>query len=322
MNTNPEEWATSLHTHEIPRLSREEKKYVWTVTDLDPFEELILSWNGERPLSGSYLFQTRLLIDGLWSPWLLYAVWEASLQYSFHEKTTLAPVRSFQDQVELLHGHKAAGFSIKVEAMGKADLSQLYRLYACITDFTSLKLIKPKWAPPSVGYGPLPVLPLSQMALLHPRRLHLCSPASTTAVIRTLAQTLAIDPLSFSKAVYDAAFDIYGNWSFSIAQASVELGKNWHCFAARTRNITSLWKSLERGFSVVASVKGDLPGARASYANGHLLVIRGYDALNKNFLCMDPAFSLDKETLVAYPWEAFIRAWGNRYYLGYYFFPA
>ena len=42
-------------------------EHVWKEENLEPFDELILSWNGMRPLGGSFLFYVRVK-TAHWSP--------------------------------------------------------------------------------------------------------------------------------------------------------------------------------------------------------------------------------------------------------------
>jgi hypothetical protein len=305
-----------LHVQSLS-LTHQEKNVCWTQSPLAPFNELLISWNAKRPMQGHYVILCRLLIQDQWSPWLLYAVWGDTHQYSFHDTTSQAPVQSFQDQVEVLEGTRATGFSIRVEAYGGATLEEFYTLFACASELSSHPL---PWSLPSIPQISLSVPRISQLCLTHPRSQSFCSPTSTTAVIRYLSKT-QLQPLQFAKQVYDAGFDIYGHWPFNVAQAFVELGHAWQCFCVRLPHIEWIWESLQLGCPVVISVKGNLPGANLPYTNGHLIVIKGYDVNTQQFLCVDPAFPSDEETEIAYPWRELLEAWGRRYYLSYFFLP-
>jgi Peptidase_C39 like family len=303
------------HTLSLPTL--EQKNYTWSVSKTFPFDELLISWNAHRPIKGHYVILSRVWIQSKWSPWLLYAVWGTHEQFSFHDTTSAAPVHSFQDQVEVLDDQTASGFCIRVEACNGACLASFYDLYAGISLLKSPKQSYPK---PLHSFPPLTVPNISQLCLSHPRASSFCSPTSTTAVIQYLASK-QLHPVQFAKKVYDSGFDIYGNWSFNIAQAFVELGQKWRCFCARMSKIEWLWDSLRRRVPVVISVIGTLPKTLRPYSSGHLIVIKGYDAQTEEFLCMDPAFPSNDETSIAYPWDELMQAWERRHYLAYFFFP-
>lgn len=307
-----------IHTQSLHLDSLDQRSYTWTKSQLEPFDELLISWNALRPLIGHYVILCRLLIEDQWSSWLLHAVWGSQEQFSFHDAPQLAPFHSFQDQVELLNGKVATGYSIRVEACRGATLENFYHLYASTSH---LKSSPPSWSPSLRSYSALPVPKISQFCLMHPRARSFCSPTSTTAVVQYLLSYQKVDPLQFARQVYDAGFDIYGHWSFNIAQAFVELGPQWQCFYTRMKQIEWLWLSLEHGFPVVISVKGHLPGTILPYSSGHLIVIKGYNAATQQFLCMDPAFPSNDQTETAYPWQALMQAWEKRHYLTYFFFP-
>lgn len=307
--------ASLIQQHALSLQALEQTSYTWTMPAIPPFEELLISWNADRPRRGHYVILSSVSIQNRWSPWLLYAVWGSHDQYSFHDTTPHAPVRSFQDQIELQDGKQGTGFRIRIEVCGGANLENFYKIYAC----TCSRASYPSQLPPSWPSCYLPIPGLSQMQLHHPRSKSFCSPTSTTAVIQ-YALKPQLNPLTFAEHVYDAGFDIYGNWSFNIAQAFVELGKEWQCFYARSLEFDTIGQCLRKGLPVVVSVKGKLTNSPMPYNQGHLLVIKGYEASTERVLCMDPAFPSDEQTSVAYPWEEFMQVWRERGYLTYFFF--
>lgn len=292
------------------------KTYSWEVQNINPFDELLLSWNALRPLKGHFVILASIYIKR-WSPWLLFAVWGADAQYSFHETTFQAPVRSFQDQIEILDDQLATGFRIRIEACAGASLEQFYSLQASTAHIKTYSPF-PNYSPDSSLQFPVPGL--SQLTLPHPRSKSFCSPASVAAALSYIRNEKT-DPLKIAKGVYDAGFDIYGNWSFNIAEAFAQLGSEWRCWHSRTNGLDSIWPYLKQGLPVVASIKGSLAGSLMPYANGHLVVIKGYDAVNHRILCMDPAFPSNEETLVSYNKNEFLQAWKRRHFLAYFFCP-
>lgn len=307
-----------IHSHSLVTESTHQSSYVWTNFSVIPFNELLISWNSLRPAKGHYVILSRVLMENKWSPWLLYAVWGHNAQFSFHDTTSAAPVRSFQDQVELHDDKVATGFSIRIEACHGASLKNFHVLYASTTNLDALLLESP---PPETHFTSLPVPKISQLGLSHPRCKSLCSPTSTTSVIQFHNPHHPICPLKFSQCVYDSGFDIYGNWSFNIAQAYVELGDAWKCFYGRMIDKKWLFRALKNGMPLVISIKGTLTESFVPYTNGHLLVIKGYNANTQEVLCMDPAFPSNDQTEKAYAWKELISAWKNRHYLTYFFLP-
>lgn len=298
-------------------LLESEKKnntFAWEETQLNPFDELIVSWNAERPLNGSYLIQVSLFTSK-WSPWFDYAFWGAYDQYTFEKNLPDSRIQVYQDVIEVLRDDKATGFRIRVIANEKASLDGLRALHISAIDrsmhavnFTSIENV-------SVD---LDVTGLSQIVLSDERYFRLCSPTSTTAVIKFLSGS-TLSPIEFANSVVDSAFDIYGNWILNIAQASHVLGKSWHCFVARLNSFNQIIDQLMKGYPVVASIKGPLLGSALPYESGHLVVVTGYDSKNQEVFCMDPAFPTDDLTHVKYPLNEFLTAWSRRQGMAYIF---
>jgi hypothetical protein len=287
---------------------------VWKQTDLRPFDELLISWCGRRPEKGFYKIEVSVFTDR-WSPFLPYAVWGDHYQYTFNH--SISHFKTHQDTFEILDGKKANGFQIHIRAYDGASIYHLHALYACATDLKahavaagisknlSIKLLVPK---------------ISQLAIVDSRSRRICSPVSTTAILRYLLPDVHVDPLSFADAVYDKTFDIYGNWILNTAQASHLLGPSWHSCVARFSGFSQILSFLEKNYPVVVSVKSPLPGSTLPYTSGHLIVVRGYDAQTQTVLCMDPAFSEDEHTYVNYRIEDFLAAWNRRHGVVYLFF--
>jgi hypothetical protein len=314
--TDSKDFSPHLHSHLLPASASQSQTYTWEKPSLPPFDELLLSWNAQRPSCGHYVILVSVYSSD-WSPWLLYAVWGNLYQYSFHDHALAGSVQSFQDQVQVLKGQPATGFRLRIEARQGASLALFHTLHTCTSHVASFKCSS--YPTPSFSSIQLSVPGVSQLCLNHPRATSFCSPTSTTAAIRYLLAHDRLNPLSFTEKVYDAGFDIYGNWSFNVAQAFVELGSTRPCFYARLAGFDSLFSYLQQGLPVIVSVKGQLTGSLMSYTNGHLLVVRGYEASTRRVLCMDPAFPTDEQTHQAYDLDEFMQAWGQRYYLAYLF---
>lgn len=279
-----------------------------------PFNELILSWNGFRPKIGRWAFYVSLYQSD-WSPYLKYAEWGQNEQKTFQSAPPDSNARSYQDVVSPKTGH-ASAFRILVAAEEGADLSMLHGIHVFCTDSSKFQTAPLPDLPSLCLNG---VFPHSQMTLPHPRHRDLCSPTSTTAAINFLLKKKAVDPLAIAREVHDSGFDIYGNWILNTAAAYEALNGNYQTFVARLPNFSAVHAQLAKELPVVLSVKGTLPGAQIPYPYGHLILVIGYDGSARKVLCMDPAFNSDGETLVAYPIEPFLEAWGTRRNLAYLF---
>lgn len=287
----------------------------WKEENLSPFDELMISWNAVRPREGKFLFYVSVKTDK-WSPWLLYASWGSDGQSSFLSTTKEAPVKVYQDTLEIMEGKKGIAFQIKIVAEGDANLRSIHAVHVYTNGDKSKELQK---TDPSLTSIYLEVPGLSQMALNHVRHADLCSPTSTTAVTRYLSKDQTIDPLFFAQQSWDSGFDIFGNWVFNVAQASTHLGDRWNCWVERLHGFNDIHSYMKQGTPVIVSVRGPLPGSAQPYAKGHLLVVIGYDSLNQKVFCMDPAFPSDNETQISYTLGDFVQAWSRRGNVAYVF---
>lgn len=307
---------SEIHHHWINQGDVTVNSYQWEVQDISPFDELLLSWNGSRPEQGHYAFYVSVNADS-WSPWLLYAEWGTSFQKSFIFNQEGLPVRVYQDAVEVLEGMKATGFRIKVVSEDNANLSEIDSLHVCISNPNSISYNEAYYSTPSCLVD---VQGLSQMALEDSRRERLCSPTSTTAVVRFLKNDVTLDPIEFAESCWDSGFDIFGNWVFNVAEAYNQVNDSeYSCWVERYENFSGILDSLEKGFPSVISVRGPLPGSALPYKSGHLLAVIGFDAERYEVICMDPAFKTNTETVVRYKLNDLLKAWERRKNVAYVF---
>lgn len=304
-------WLIAFYLIFIPlEASMFHRKEGWKEENIPPFDELILTWNGTRPIVGSYRFYVRLKTEE-WSPFLLYASWGAGGQSSFAEGSS---VRVYQDVVSVKTGPKATAFEVKVEGTGGASLEGLRSLHVYVNEDV---FAKNETSPLESIH--LDVPGLSQRILSHPRSADLCSPTSTAAVVRYLSKKESVDPVQFAERSWDGGFDIFGNWVLNVAHASSILGSSWNCWVERLHGFVDLHARLRQNTPVVVSVRGPLSGSALPYAKGHLLVVTGFDATSQRVLCMDPAFPTNEETITSYPIQDFIDAWSRRGFISYIF---
>src|SRR5665647_808347 len=97
---------TKTHHHRIVNAST--NYYEWEESDLEPFEELIISWNTPRPDQGHYFFSVSLQMDE-WSPYVDYALWGKEKQNSYHSTNRF--IKSYQDIINTKKG-AATGFKV------------------------------------------------------------------------------------------------------------------------------------------------------------------------------------------------------------------
>ncbi len=283
------------------------KKTVEVLETQIPFDELILSWNGFRPKEGFWSFSISLY-KGIWSEFIPLADWGYELQKTFSHNPFDSFAKSYQDVAIVKEGF-STGYRIQVLAKEGATLDLLQSVTVSFGRPSELT-VKPLFDLPSVLLSG--VHPTSQQILQHPRAKDLCSPTSTSAAINFLLKERKVNPVHFASQSRDQSFDIYGNWILNTAAAFEALNGQYHTFVARLPDFGALHAQLIKGFPVVVSVRGPLLGAPLPYANGHLILVQGYDREARRVLCMDPAYPTDEQTISSYPLEDFLTCWTER----------
>ena len=305
-----------MHHHAVEYDQGTNDFYEWETSLENPFEELLICWNIKRPDRGSYSIYVSV-DTGEWSPWLLYAEWGSEFQKGFKSQFENVPVRVYQDAVEVTGDNKGYGFKIKVIAKNGANLSELKSIHVCSSNPSQL-INKEAYYARNSSF--LDVKGLSQMALSDSRNDRLCSPTSTTAVIRFLNNSV-LDPIQFAESSWDMGFDIFGNWVFNVAEAYNRLASsNYYCWVERYSDFSKVIDSLDRGMPTVISVKGPLKGSAQPYKSGHLIAVIGFDEKTQEVICMDPAFPSDRETIVRYQLNDLLKSWGRRKNVAYVFY--
>ncbi len=248
-----------------------------------PFEEMVLSWQGTRPL------QIEVQIhNGVWSPWVEYALWERDFQRGGGKNEVV--------NVDCVRAADRA----KIRARGN-----IKRLFLNV---------RSEQLDEGIGHGcQIEVGQVwSQMELDHERRGALCSPTSVCNALSILG--VDVEPLDMAKKVYDSANNIYGNWAFAASAAGEYVGG---VQARWLGGLSALERELVSGKPVVVSVQGGLENAPKEYSEGHLMVVVGF---SENFVSvLDSAFDTESQVCVRYLIVDFEKAWRNRNFLAYTF---
>lgn len=307
---------STIKHHILDLSGKDERMYVWEEEGLSLFDELILSWGAERPSKGGYLIQVSIKLEE-WTPWVDYAYWGENEQYTFNSATPQRDIQVEQDILEINGGKYGDGCRVRLKAEGEVTLDHFRSLHLSMIDRSKHTLDAGELRGAKSLF--LGVPGISQMVLEDDRRMRLCSPTSTTAVIHYLLDSSTPSPVAFADGVCDSAFDIYGNWALNTSHASSLLGKEWCCFAARLSTFEQVLDQLKQNCPVVVSIKGEISGGALPYQSGHLMVVTGYDVERQQVCCMDPAFDADEKTHVRYELGSFLEVWGRRQGLAYIF---
>lgn len=290
----------------------------FTQTEIPHFLQLIFSWNACRPHKGYFQFwiKVRDAKTKEWSQAFKMSEWGVGTQKSFHTKSPDG-LEFVYVRMETKSKGLSDGFSIRAVAHDGAHIKDLKALMINTSDSLKFKteIGMPSLANlPSVQVKQVPVL--SQFELEHPRNDGLCSPTSCSMLMNHLLKR-QIDPLHFAEQSYDNGLQKYGSWPFNMAHAFECSQGAWWFAVTRLQSFAHLCKYLKAGIPVAVSVRGPLAGAHGLYAQGHLLVVTGYDAATQEVVCNDPAAKSKKAVVTRYKLNDFLTAWERSQRLAY-----
>ena len=316
-------WASlySINVAKIYQLRAPNKNTVVLGRTLHtPASQILFSWNALRPTDGYYVFymQVRLHNADRWSGWYKMAEWGDGVQRSFEQLLPRDPSFCYV-RLEAPAGDLMSEFRIKIEAHGQAVLSDVARLTVAAADYRKFSAetgTGKTFAEPTLRLKSVPAF--SQMQVEHVDRERICSPTSLSMILSYLLKR-HIDPSQFAQNVYDEGLGTYGSWPFNVAQAYVLTHGRYYFTVTRLNSFADIYDLLRRGLPVAVSVRGrmrTMPSGR-TYADGHLLVIVGWDNALKRVIVLDPAFENKREVLHGYDIDDFLTAWERSYRLAY-----
>ncbi|HEY7089645.1 MAG TPA: C39 family peptidase, partial [Tepidisphaeraceae bacterium] len=159
----------------------------------------------------------------------------------------------------------------------------------------------------------IPVPFRAQGSAAKPLRPEICSPTSVSMVLQYLGFDRPTEENALG--IYDAEYDLFGNWSRAVAWAGQNGFDGW---LTRFRNWDQVRATLASGQPIIASIrfkKGQCPSFVMSETAGHLIVIRGFTS-GGDFIVNDPA-SKDKGNGAVYKAADLSKAWLDHGGVGY-----
>ncbi|MBI3508526.1 MAG: C39 family peptidase [Chlamydiia bacterium] len=297
-------WAAGSYHHPF---SSEGLQEIWEVQDSEPFDQLLLTWNGKRPSSGRYSFFISVRQSNQWSPWLYYAEWGSCGQIMFSDNPKTSLALTHEGRLTVKKGTCDA-FRILIEASGGARLDTLRHLFAAL--LSRPLLVAPESTAPLSSVQLTSFPRQSQITLRHPRSSDMSLPVCMALTARYLE--VNVSPLDIAAKVIDDDTGFYENWSFNIAEVS-------SYFPERTLRLiylsdfAALHSYLRQSLPVIVPISGWMRGGFRSYRMEHAICVIGYDAEEEKVLCIDPGFPSDKATFVSYDLADFLKSWGKHY---------
>jgi hypothetical protein len=272
-------WGEVFH-HRLSMVKYFTSSYEWERITDDPFDELLLTWNGQVPTRGKLTFDVSIKIDS-WSPWFRYGSFGMEKQEIGTAKE--GTIRSSGNGIKILGLKKGTKFRVKVVAHDGASLSDLRYLHLCATEREEIKAEGPTFDATSIM---LPVCGRAQH-----------SSTSLATSLSALAGYLEEKEINFEPSTPLLA----------AASLSSLLGGDWACWIERPYDFNRSLYFLSEGVPSLIAVRGELGSKK--YETDHFLVVKGYDDKRKEVICIDPSFPSDEETNVRYDLEKLMEAW-------------
>jgi hypothetical protein len=317
---------SSTHSHyKIKQL--DEKTYVWLEENCDPFSEIILSWNSEKPEIGQLIFFVSCKINNEWTGWKKQASWGSKNQATYSKKES-PRLKTMNSCAMIPKPFFATGFRIKVVAENGAKIKSLHALFCSLV---REQLFKPERGPlnlSTIKIKKIENYAQSQMELNHRRNKDMCYPTSMTILMRYLnSEHLGKTPspheaaIVFAENARDKVLDIYGCWPLNAAQVYEDLDGKFHFHAARLNGFKDIHRLLKKKIPVAVSIRGPINGGAGPYKNGHLILVVGWNKKHQRVLCIDPGFKTKDKTRVSYDVDEFLKAWERSRRLSYIAIP-
>ena len=297
---------SETYRHLLSDSEKGENTIVWEETDTLSFDELILCWNAPRTENGDYAFFVSLRQNGEWSPFLYYGDWGVRGQMLTGESASFA--KTGRGSATATKG-QCDGFRIEVASPN--NLLEMERLWVSTAHLAAFK--PPLSPPPALEPILLENVPRqSTYTLRLPRYWDMTMVAAMLSAIGHLGKT-NVDIEDFASRIMDGDFECYDFWPLHAAEAYHRLAGAYQVHVERLPDFSALHSCLLKGTPVLVDIQGTPQnGLMWPHYRSHILLVIGYDPLNRKVHCLDPIFPGDKSTSIAYGVDDFIRLWAKR----------
>ena len=305
------------------------------------FEQALLSWNVECPANTGVCVELRVraAIDAPWSPWLYLGDWgspvpsplaierqnehleraevddpKASL-HLLQRDDTLQKCVAFEGgavDVDVFKSEKRwaqAQFRVSVEGTEQAwkERIRVRRVSLCFSRKSDAPA--PEFVLTDAAQRRLATPFRSQRTERPEIAGRICSPTSIAMLLEH--RGLRVDTLAAAERIYDAAHDIYGNWTRAI-QGAYSFGAPG--YLARFSDWNEVAALIAQGTPIAISIaakEGELDGAPYPKTSGHLLVLCGFDERGDVYV-NDPAAGTPELGQLTYRRDQLERVWMAR----------
>jgi hypothetical protein len=278
-----------------------------------PFDDVVPSFEADTPIGTWITIKLRARVGGRWTRDYVLGVWahtEDTISRHSVDGQGDADADVYTDTLALMQNADALQIIVVLCAEGSAK-PKVRALAAAAIDTTAAP--RPDLGEPAARGMSLAVPGRSQM--IYPDGGEVwCSPTSTSMILAYWSQVLAEPSLAATvpttaSLTYDWIYDGNGNWPFNTAHAAAT--GRLHGFVTRLDSLAQLERLIAAGVPTAISISygsGQLGGSPIRSTNGHLIVVRGFDAAG-DVVCNDPAFASDATVEVVYDRLELERAW-------------
>lgn len=274
--------------------------YTSPVYETEAFDDLLLSWNSKTNL-GFIEIEVRVK-NQTWSQWISYGKWSDrghNIGSFKQEKDGIAYIA-----IDEVKSHDCNAFQYRIK----------FSEHVSTVVSVSVSLVKER---------EIELYPIMNMDIEVPRISQMlipdigsiiCSPTSLAMVMNYYGTNEEV--IDTSQGCFDNGASIYGNWSYNVAYAG-ERGLD--AYVMYCHKVKDLMQFIQHGIPIIASIRtkeGDLTGAPQAYPSGHLIVIRGFERSDKDYILVnDPASKLEAGVARKYDLKEFLSVWNQVIYV-------
>lgn len=280
------------------------------------FDSAIASWNAVTPPGTWVEVRLRALVGAHWTREYVMGIWSSDTgTVRRHSVSGQADADGVVDTDTLTLKSRASAFQLK--ALLYTTNSATPRLALAAVN-TIRNGDNPDLASGHAAWGKEIAVP-ERSQMIYPDGGEVwCSPTSTSMALAYWAdqtgraQLNQTVPTTASRTL-DWIYNGNGNWPFNTAYAASFDGGNIEAYVTRLLSLSQVESWIEKGIPVVVSIAyktGQLAGTPIPVSNGHLVVIRGFDAAG-NVVTNDPAADprLGQKPRIVYNRAQFEQRW-------------
>jgi|LGVF01.2.fsa_nt_gb hypothetical protein len=272
------------------------------------FKALVASWNSKTNEHSRVELEVRVK-SSIWSQWFSYGIWsdlgmnEGSIP---NQKDDIA--RLSVD--EIICKNECDVFQYRIKLTRKSiDVTSpsINTVYISVD-------VGPLYKDFKITNADIEVPMISQMLIKDIGSI-ICSPTSLEMVMDYYGNVN--DIIDTSQGCFDNGAGIYGNWVYNVAYAGE---RGFEAYVDYCYDSVELLRFIQMGTPLIASIKtkqeDEIKNAPQAYPSGHLVVIRGFQKDDEDYIIVnDPASKTTKGVKRYYKLSEFLKAWNNIIYV-------